>query len=435
MNGLRYLMLLISLAWLGAAHGQGTYTATNWGVLTFHLTGEGVQVRPQADERTGQPDFVAQITRVARKGPVLQSLGVLQFQATAPLAIEAALQTPQGLLTQWWPNASTVAPRLNNRAVASLKDGNLVWSNLELKPNEPLEYRSLPPESLLASLRPTSGHGFMINGQAEALIYYRALYDLPAGLVAQPGTTVGTIQVRNVSDRAVPQVMVVAVRGERSWWHLIPSLAAGATMDLPTPTQVAPPAAMATAASARWAEILRQAGLPEPSASALLKLHHEAWFTREGLRLLYLLPKGECEKLMPLKLTPEPTTLTRAMVAVVEAPAPWQLDEVRELVAQLGAASFQARQTAEQKLRAMGNQVEGTLREQLKLTDDPEIQFRLRDLLLAMGAMTESKPAAEGAVPMNDFGRMKQLMIQGGGRRAPAQIIVEDVQDMQQGDE
>jgi hypothetical protein len=429
MKRLRQTALLASFWLVTVALAQGNYTVTNWGVLAFQVVGDKAQPTPLPDDRVNLPDFIPQITKQARKGPAWLRLGVLQFQTDEGQTLEMTLQTPLGILTQWWPSANSVAPRLSNRPLQVLKDGQLAWTGLELRPKETPEYRSLPADCLFGPLREASRTGLIGNGVAEAMVFYRGLLDQPPGVVALPGTAPGSLMVRNQSGQALQQVMVLAVHRDKSWWQVIPAMAPGATLEVAAPAHLEKLETMALAASSRWREVVTQAGLDEKNVGSMMALNEQAWFHEEGLRLLYLAPGDLIAKLTPIKFAPEPRSLTRVLVNQVDCPAPWELDHMRELIAALGAISFKEREAAEAELRDLGKEIEPMLKDEFTRSDDPEVRFRLRNLLQAMGALPPVKANADAA-PVSDIGRLKQLMLMNGGRRLPANIVIEDEQQI-----
>jgi len=59
-------------------------------------------------------------------------------------------------------------------------------------------------------------------------------------------------------------------------------------------------------------------GLFADEAKAMVNTWKDSWFTEEGVRVLYLLPRPWTDEILPLTLTPQPGELTRVMVGRAE---------------------------------------------------------------------------------------------------------------------
>ena len=50
----------------------------------------------------------------------------------------------------------------------------------------------------------------------------------------------------------------------------------------------------------------------------MVKTWSDSWFSEDGLRVLYTLPRGWTEEILPVKITPAPQELVRVMVGRAE---------------------------------------------------------------------------------------------------------------------
>jgi hypothetical protein len=72
----------------------------------------------------------------------------------------------------------------------------------------------------------------------------------------------------------------------------------------------------------RFLTALKQAGLTEEEASAMLATWKESYFEREGLRLFWIVPRGFVDRILPLRLAPAPKSLERVLVGRSEIVTP-----------------------------------------------------------------------------------------------------------------
>jgi hypothetical protein len=75
-------------------------------------------------------------------------------------------------------------------------------------------------------------------------------------------------------------------------------------------------------------EPLVRAGLSGDEADALLATWRESYFEQEGLRVFWLVPRAFTDRVLPLRLRPEPAQLERVLVGRSEVITPGLAAEI-----------------------------------------------------------------------------------------------------------
>jgi hypothetical protein len=172
--------------------------------------------------------------------------------------------------------------------------------------------------------------------------------------------------VTNSAGGKVAGLVLVAVRDGRIGFRVLDALETGAE------TVALLPEANATTTTDLAGVIVKEltaAGLYEREARAMVKTWNAAWFTEEGTRLLYLVPRARTDELLPLTIEPKPTEIVRVLVGrhdfltpEQESNAELQMAKIQRAQAELTAAekdlsrigrfSTEARRLAAERLAA-----------------------------------------------------------------------------------
>jgi len=114
---------VIASGLLIAARPAPSYVAHEWGTFTSVQGGDGVLLDWRPLETSRLPKFVYDWTRpgIGRQGPVLLGKGamvarqrmetpVIYFYSEQDQAVDVSVEFPQGLITEWYPQASLISP-------------------------------------------------------------------------------------------------------------------------------------------------------------------------------------------------------------------------------------------------------------------------------------------------------------------------------------
>jgi hypothetical protein len=115
-----------------------------------------------------------------------------------------------------------------------------------------------------------------------------------------------------------------------------------------------PLAELQTKIAARMAKALAGEGLFADEARAMVDTWTDSWFTDEGERVLYVLPRAWTDEILPLTISPAPDKLVRVMVGRAEIITPQRVASLRQVLLQAKAGDAEARARSEAQLKALG---------------------------------------------------------------------------------
>jgi hypothetical protein len=182
-------------------------------------------------------------------------------------------------------------------------------------------------------------------------------------------------------------------------------VAAGMPADTPLPTPPPPstqpaagaskamvaadsPPAGATEALAPWKQRLTEAGLSPADVGQVLRILERFALDRKRMTVVYRLDPAELDRLLPLEVTPLPRKTVRVGIVVARNVDPAVGDEVDQLVKQLGADDWDAREAAYKQLAELGPAARPKLQAALN-SKDLEVAWRAERLIQA----SEAQPA------------------------------------------
>lgn len=372
----------------------GQLVAHEWGTFTSFSGSDGVPVA-FTPNNTDLPGFVyyqgnpnSKAGRFNYGGLVSMETPVVYFYTDRETKVSLKVDFPKGWITEWYPFAH--AAPVPNRD----KPGQSIRWDVKLTPNEPARFPrdraerkgdinhyyharetdAVPLQTEVAARKPGRNaddddeyydeRGLRGGSvlQREKFLFYRGV-----GAFAPPVTVKALggdkVRVVNSAGGKATGLVLVTVRGGKLGFRPVGELESGATSEAQLPAVGDQRAAL----GAFLVKELTAAGLYEKEATAMVKTWDSAWFGEEGTRLLYLVPRGKTDELLPLTMTPKPTELVRVLVGrhdfltpEQEATAEKELKRVRAAQAELNAAygelqklgrfSAQAQQLATQRL-------------------------------------------------------------------------------------
>ena len=378
----------------GQAQPEKNYTVHEWGTFTSVQGGDGQVLRWRPLQSSELPAFVhdwgkaglnvlAQYLTPGGKGGLVtlqrMETPVIYFYSDKPMTADVSVGFPKGILTEWYPRPNQIGPAETNRVglptnvppvdlAASLSESRVTWRGLTLIP---------PTEANLSERLPLDEHGrnyfaaretgsdFVqtgaVNGtnETEKFLFYRG-----AGSFATP------LQVAVEGDRFVlsnhgteplGHLMLLRVRDGYGEFVPLACLAPGQTNWQAAWDGTAkdgwkrfPLAKFQKAIGSQMVTALVSEGLYEKEAQAMVNTWRDSWFTEEGTRVLYLLPRAWTDGILPMTLTPEPAQLVRVMVGRAEIITPDVPVQLRALLTRATSGDPAARQQAGRTIKKMG---------------------------------------------------------------------------------
>lgn len=423
--------LLFSLALL---HGEDpapppSYVAHEWGTFTSVQDSDGVTLDGLQHEEEGLPDFVYSRTEV-RDCP-LREFGykglempaenvtkkmetpVIYFYADQPLHVRTRVCFNHGILSQWYPVCDTLGPaegrpedgRLD---MAKVDKSFLEWGvdvlgkgdGLDQVPaceaGDPWAAQRIPDSNVIRTDERRAPR--MGPQEFEKFIFYRGLgrFELPLSATTSED---GTILLRNGCDEAVKHLFVVHVRDGVGRFEYVAEAAAGSSVTLRIPglEKAAPVEQMVEALRPRLEEKLVEAGLYPKEAEAMARTWERSYFHSEGVRILYVVPRAEVDKVLPIAFDPAPKELVRVLVGRLELLTPQQEKEVTAAVRDWSSEDGPTHAKAVAALNRLGRFLEPNVRRVLSTSTDATTIANAKAILAGVAnSVEEVRPQSAG---------------------------------------
>jgi hypothetical protein len=263
-------------------------------------------------------------------GKVRMETPVLYFYATQETSVSVRVRFPQGLMTEWYPEAS-VAQGVVARAV--LRDPTLAsvieWPNVTITPWAKNVFPVDVAESHYYAARTTDAAPLVVNGHAEKFLFYRGVADFAVPITAQMQPD-GRIRIGNTGAHELPAAILFENRNGAIGYRLLGAIR--------TEIIAAPPSLDAEFVDLRrdLEQLLVGAGLYPKEAAAMVETWRDSWF-EEGTRVFYLVPARTVDALLPLTISPAPAQVARVFVGRMDVVTP-----VTERAVELALASDDA---------------------------------------------------------------------------------------------
>jgi hypothetical protein len=239
---------------------------------------------------------------------------VLYFYAPHPIEATVSVQFNQGLLTEWFPPA-TVSPSI---ASASLAAGfrrpgfssSARWRDVSVMPQEtaPLPDDHRGGHYYLA--RRTEAAPLAVGAAREKFLFYRGVgaFEPPVSATVAADDR---IAVRNRSGAPLGDVLLFENRAGRVAYRIAGSSSSQLTLD--------PPRFDGESATPHGdlERLLIRQGLYPAEAKAMVDTWRDSWF-EEGARLFYVVPRRAIDEILPVEISPSPSTLVRVFVGRIE---------------------------------------------------------------------------------------------------------------------
>jgi hypothetical protein len=304
------LVLASTTAILGAAEIQpvqpSDLTVHEWGTFTSVAGEDGSAVVWDAlGGKDDLPNFVSSSGfRCAKRiisDTVRMETPVMYFYSPRELAAHVKVAFPDGLITEWYPQAQHLA-------------GAIVWPSVKV---EPYTSPALPIEaapSRYYAARGTDSAPITVGDQHEKFLFYRGVGHFQVPLSARVARD-GTIAVENRGSDPVPTVILFENRGGRLGYRNAGAVQDAVTLDSPSLDSSLP------VLRTELETALIAQGLFPKEAQAMVETWRDSWF-EEGTRLIYIVPARAVDAFLPLHVDPAPSQTARVFVGRIELITP-----------------------------------------------------------------------------------------------------------------
>lgn len=367
--------LLLSFAACSlTAAAPNNLAAHEWGTFTSVQGRDGVPLRWQASQVGDLPPFGHDwfrpgLGRQAASQLILGKGGLsglqrmetpgIDFYAETEFTADVEVRFPSGVITEWYPQAAQIGPSsLTTNAEAGLKQHTaqeklIHGQNIRVLPTDsnPAAAAFLPVHTNGAhhfAARETDAALLRVNhhspgNAAEALekfLCYRGTGDFKTPLVVRTSDD-GIVSVENAGATPLARLFLLHIQDGRAEWAKLDGLAPHARErwrrlhTVPVNARLSVAQVQSQIGEA-MTEALMGEGLFPPEARAMVKTWSNSWFTEEGVRVRYLLPRDWTDQILPLQIKPQPSELVRVMLGRAEVITP---EQQREIAAQLRRAN------------------------------------------------------------------------------------------------
>ena len=347
------LFLVFSFVPVGAQVATVNFTAHEWGTFTSLVGSNGSTVDGMYHEDEPLPNFVHGFGELVsqpifqpdpqdpcrrRKIPceflernsVTQKMEtpVIYFYSSEEVDVNVDVRFPGGAITETYPGPTFTMPSRASEPV--LAHGHTIF-NVKVYPlgytPRDAQIQPVEPGNIYAHARIVNSSLVRANNEMEKFIFYRGAGNF------QPEITVtsklGGLRVRpsNEVPNVPPMILLdVAANGSVRAVDLIQFSGKRDTVVSPRFIETLRNHSLPLSdgifdrklAFDRIGEMLLQAGLTSSEAQAMIQTWEHGYLNVPGLRLLYILPSHEVERLLPLNITPSPSELKRVFVGRLE---------------------------------------------------------------------------------------------------------------------
>ncbi len=368
----------------GASYAGHGFVVHEWGTNTVVVGSDGSMQAGMHHEEEDLPAFVFDRVKEGKiTGGFVDKMEtpVVYFYSAKALTVNAHVEFPKGIFSQWYPAVESFQPLLAFQGpnatlgdpaldptfdaskcpsfVTQLQGGRLDWPNIEVLDRAtnvdamlqaaPLDQYTWSHARAVAA-NPIRVAGTQLGTQLEKFLFYRGLgnSDMPAKVTATEGK--GTsVHVENGSDAALGSAFLIDVQNGQGTYQLLGDVAPHATLGGTAEAgAMSPVDEFADQLGGAMTTALDRAGLFHDESVSMVNTWKRQWFKTPGIRVLYLAPQTWTDGLIPLTFDPMPDSVKRIMMIRTEvltpsleaADAPHAMGWNGDVTAQKAAAGY-----------------------------------------------------------------------------------------------
>ena len=246
--------------------------------------------------------------KVILTGLVRMETPVIYFYSPRPMTLSVHVDFPQGWITEWYPHAKVAAG-------GQFDNGKIRWDSVEVLPGPDLEYPTSNGDSHYFYARNTDSAPLRVGDQQEKLLFYRGIGAFQVPLRPKFSSD-GKLEIRNSGPNPIPLAIVFENRAGKIGYRVVRSITDSVTVGLPEMNGDFQQLRQELAGE------LAQLGLYRKEAEAMVETWRDSWF-EDGTRVLYIYPRDQVDALLPLSISPKPTSTGRVFVGRVEVLSTW----------------------------------------------------------------------------------------------------------------
>lgn len=366
-----------------------------WGTFLAMNGSDGVTLDGMYHEEHALPRFVHARGPNELRLPTSLMKGetpVIYFYTDTETRVSVEVGFPGGLWTQWYPQATMLAPRLVQAGtLPDIRNSRIGWAvdvvpakqaaawgaTLPATERDALWNHAREVDAAFVRASPPEG-----RNEWERFIFYRGLGRKTLPLSASANGA--RLNCAAPMTEAVRHIYVLRIEGGAGAYRYLPSLGCGEQINhlVPTMTNAQPLEQFASALSDDLAQRLEDSGLYAKEARAMVNTWRSSYFSSDGIRLLFVLPQSWTDAFIPMKISPPPDELVRVMVGRLELLTPERERDASDAISRLSSPDAEVREAAFNVLREQGRYVEPIVRRTLQTSTDEQVRALCRRLLL-----------------------------------------------------
>jgi len=384
------LIILATVIITHRCSASTNYVAHEWGTFTSVQGSNGNLLPWRPIQLSELPKFVYSSKIAGSELLVKPSLityqrletPVIYFYSQDAMKVTADVRFPQGLITEWFPNVSETSTGhsiTNGTNITYVQEGHAVWRDIDILgahqdgglPRDTVGSHYFAARATNANLiRATTTNAT----ELEKFIFYRGAGNFKTPLrVTVDGNNV--VSVENTGDQPLAHLFLLNIHDGTGAFAMLDELTSSNSVRWQSLNDTAEHwnrfdlARFQTELGAQVQIALTSAGLNPDEAQAMVNTWRDSWFTEDGVRVLYLLPRQWTDGILPLTLTPQPTELTRVMFGRAEVITPQVETRLFQLLSAAQAGDTDAKTKAVSEFKRLGRFSEPALQLALSHTN------------------------------------------------------------------
>ncbi len=224
---------------------------------------------------------------------------VIYFYGNPGTKVDVTIDFPQGLISQWYPDAQSFTPKRED--ANTLGPSHFDFHVTLESPNSLENIPEITSKSIWAPSRITNANVITDDqGHHEKFIFYRGVADFDAHIKVT--SHLRTVSIHNLSTELIPDVFVLKTDGQKGQIINMGELRGNDKMSFFTHSLTTLTDDYIQKSKDLLVKSLVRTGLFEDESQALVNTWEKSYFKTPGLRIFYILPRSEVNRILPLNV-------------------------------------------------------------------------------------------------------------------------------------
>jgi hypothetical protein len=292
---------------------------------------------------------------------------VIYFYSDTPRTVDVQVKFPQGTITEWYPQATALGPRMTTNFAerVSAAQSFIEWKGVEILGRDTKEtaadklirekgdnhyYEARATDANFLRMKSPRGKGT----EYERDLFYRGAGNFQAPLRLQLSSG-DVLRLFTTNNEPMSDLIVLTIRQGMARYEKVDGITTSHPREVQlNAKQFAPLSDVRAQLMGEMAAALVKQGLYEREAAAMVNTWKHQWFEEEGVRVLYLLPRGWTDRALPLTVNPAPQKVERVMVGRAELITPQMELSLKKQVTRYMSGEKAAKLAATEAVQRLG---------------------------------------------------------------------------------